>query len=469
MEQVNRTATNTTEDISMKLHMSERVGYVFGAFGMQLNTETISTYLLLFQTTCMGLDAKAAGLMFLLGRFVDAITDTIMANFADKTRTRWGSYRPYLLFGCVPLGIIFALNFWYPSFLQTDTAKLVWCYLMYFLAGSVCATVCGVNYGAMAAVITTDRVERAKLAASRTIGEQLAALTYSALVMTIVIHFGGQSNVTGWRVVGVLFGCMAIISWLICFATSRERVEVVPKGKEPTPLKVRAKVFVGNKPAFGMMGIMVLTFFGLVYMGTLFAYYCIYVLGRPDWTASLATVGASIAIVVALIIPRLLGRFEKRHMLVTGALICVFAHVVLFFAKTYSMVLVYQVIKGIGTSCLLSNIWSIIPDTADYGEWKNGVAAPGLVYSVMLFLLKCTTGAASFVVASILSAVGFKGTLAVQEASTISGIHNAIIIGPIIIMTLLALCTLLLKSIDKKNLDHVIDELNAMRLRNRQA
>ena len=449
---------------AMKLGIKERVGYACGGFGMQITVNTISTYLLLFQTTCMGVNPKAAGLMFLFGRFVDAITDTIMANVADKTRTKWGSYRPYMLFGCVPLGLIFMLNFWFPSFLQTETGKLVWCYIMYFLVGSVCATVCGVNYGSMATVMTNDRVERAKLAAFRTVGEQSATVLYSALVMTIVLHFGTTADVAGWRVVGVLFGVLSIIGWLICFTVTKERIPVIPAGKAPLSMKARIAVAKGNKPMFGMVGIIIFTFFANTFMLTIFSYYCIYVLNRPEWTAGLATVGAAIPVAVALIIPKILDFMEKRQVMVMGALIILISHLILYLGgESYAVIMTYQVIKGIGLGFLLSTIWGVIPDTADFGEWKNGVSAPGLVYSVMMFVLKCTTGCANYGVAFILSLVGFDAALAVQEASAINGIRNGVIIGPIIFMFLVVMFTFMLRDIDKKKFTVIQDELEQRR------
>lgn len=213
-----------------------------------------------------------------------------------------------------------------------------------------------------------------------------------------------------------------------------------------------------------LTGVIALSFFATVFTGMYFTWYCNYVLQQPTWVASLTTIGALVAIAVVLVMPRLVARFEKRQLIAFGAFFTFAAHVWLYFFSSYVGTMVYQIMKGIGIVFMQSNMWSVIPDCADYGEWKNGVAAPGLVYSVMMFILKCTTGVASYVVLFVLKSVGWVGANGMnQTAAAVAGIRTSFIVGPMILCTVLIACTLLLKGVDRANMAKVAAELNARR------
>lgn len=452
-------ASRARIDTSVNLSMGEKGAYMLGGIGQQLANKTISQYLLLFFTNCLLLSPATAGAIFMYGRIVDAVTDIIMANVSDKTRTRWGAYRPYILFGCLPLAIVFVMCFTVPSFLATNGQKLVWAYVMYFLEGSVLNTVCGMNYGALASVMTSDRNERAQLGTARSIGESIATLLISSLTMTIVVKYGGDSNPAGWTRVAVIFAFIIAITYLICFAMTKERVVIVSKGRDSRPLRERAKCLKGNVPFYGILLCIVCLMFTSVFAGTTFAYFCIYNLGHKEWIAPLTTIGAVISIGGAFTVPFLAKKIEKRFVMIISAALWIAASIILAISSGYFGALLYQIVSGCASAIGLAVLWSIVPETAEYGEWKNGVASPGLVYSICMFMLKVTTGFATYGVTAILSLTGFDPKIPAQTASVLSGIRIGIVVVPAIMSVLVIAFTFCLRSIDKMKFEIISAEL----------
>lgn len=448
----------------MKTKLSERLAFGAGGFALEIITATLSAYLMLYHTNVLGISAMASGTMFLVARAVDAVTDVVMANIADQTRTKWGTYRPYLLFGAVPIGIVFALNFNAPAFIlhAGGAVKLVWAYITYLLAGSIMATVCGVPFGSLNSVMSTDRYERTVFGAARSIGGKVAYFTQS-MVMPIVIAFGTVNTPMGWRMVGVLFGLFGTIGFLICFAGTKEKVALPPKG-ESVPLSTKMKALGNNGPLYGCAGILICYILMFTYFNTFANYFCIYYAGHPAWTAPFSMIRTICAIGAALMIPSLTKRFEKRHIICGGAILCVISFVVLYFVTSFSMMLVSMVVYGIGYGSIMTNVYAMIPEVSDYGEWKNHVSAPAFVYAVCMFALKVASGLASYFVGACLELVGFDAALQSQSIEVQNGIHLWAAVGPMIFAGIIILLTLLMRKLDRKNLNPIIEELDARRV-----
>lgn len=433
-----------------KVGLRERIGYGFGGLGMQLANKTVSQYLLVFFTNCLFLNAKTAGAIFMWGRVVDAITDIIMANISDKTKTKFGTYRPYILFGTVPLALTFIFAFFCPAAVQQSGKTLVWAYAFYFLEASVFNTITGMNYGALASAVTCDPIERSKLASARNIGESAATLLIGAVCMSTVTKYGGAAEPKGWLVMGIIFAILICTGYYICAFLVKEKVEVVSK-KEKRSFGERIKVISGNKPFWGIIISMILLNFMAVFGGTFFAYYCMYNLQHPEWIASLVTIGgaAGIAAAMFLVVP-LSKRFEKRHIMCLGFACYIIGSLLLIAIGGYSGAVIYQVIQGAGNSFAFAGIWAAVPDMSDFGAWKNKVSSPGLVYSICMFVLKVVVGFASYGVGAILDATGFDAALGLAQVSeVVRGISVSIGIVPAALGVIAIVCTFLLKDIDK--------------------
>jgi len=433
-----------------KLTLKERIGYGFGGLAMQLANKTVSQYLLVFFTNCLFLNAKTAGIIFMWGRVVDAFTDIIMANVSDKTKTKFGTYRPFILYGTVPLAITFIFAFFCPSIVQQNGHTILWAYIFYFLEASVFNTITGMNYGALASAVATDPVDRSKLASARNIGESVATLLIGSVCMSTVTKYGGTGEPKGWLVMGIIFAILICAGYYICFFLVKEKVEVVAK-KEAVPFKERIKVIKGNKPFWAIIIAMVLINFMAVFGGTFFAYYCMYNLQHPEWISSLVTIGGAAGIVAALVfVVPLTKKFEKRTLMCFGFLGYIIGSLLLITIGGYTGAVVYQIISGIGNSFAYAGIWAAVPDMADYGAYKNKISSPGLVYSICMFTLKVVVGFASYGVGAILDATGFDATLGLAQLdSVVKGISVSIGIVPAILGVVAILATFLMKDIDK--------------------
>ena len=428
----------------------ERFGYGLASMGSHLSNRSISSYLLMFYTNCLLLDPKAAGLIFLIGRLVDAVTDILMATISDKTRTRFGTYRPYVLFGAIPLAITFVLCFSYPSFLDSIGKKLVWAYVMYFLETSVFNTICGMNHGALAAVVTKQPTGRAKLASARTMGENLAVLLISALTMTLVLRYGGTNNPEGWQRMAVLFAVMIAACYIIGTLMIKEHYKVVPPGQKAASLKQRFQCLKGNTPFFALVLCVLSSMLVSVFCGISFGYYCMYNLGHAEWIAPLTTISCVFGIAAALVMPLLVRKFEKRHVLLLGCCMNILAVIILVNTENYAGALAYEIIgPGAGDAFVLSAIWSMVPDAADYGAWKNKIASPGIVYSVNMFVIKMAGGLGAYFVGFILSLFSFDAEAAVQTPETLFALRQAMLYVTIILCVIGILLTFGCRKIDK--------------------
>ena len=436
-----------------KVSIKERIGYAFGGLGQQLANKTVSQYLLVFFTNCLLLNPLTAGAIFMWGRVVDAITDIIMANISDKTKTKFGTYRPYILWGTIPLALTFVFAFFCPEFVRANGKTIVWAYIFYFLEASVFNTITGMNYGALASAVTTDPQERSKLGSARNIGESAATLIISAFFMSTVTKYGGQNEPKGWLVIGIVFAVLICAGYYICTFLVKEKIEVVSK-KDIRPFSERIKVIKGNTPFWGIIVNMLLLNFIAVFGGTFFAYYCMYNLKHPEWISGLATIGGVAGIVAAFffVVP-LTKRIEKRQLMAMGYILYIIGSLLLIIFNSRTGAILFQLFTGVANSFCFSAIWAAVPDMCDYGAWKNGVSSPGLLYSICMFVLKVVVGFASYGVGAILNATGFDATAGLNQAeAVVKGINISMGIVPIILGVIAIAATFMMKAIDKKNM-----------------
>lgn len=444
----------------MKATLREKLAFGTGGFALELLTSSLSFYLMLYHTNILGISAMASGTLFLAARGVDAVTDLVMANIADRTRTKWGTYRPFLLFGAIPIGIMFAMNFWSPGSLS-DTGKMVWAYFTYLMVGSVMATFCGVPFGSLNSVMSDDRQDRSVFGSARSIGANVAYFVIASAAMPIVLAFGGTNNAAGWRVMGVVFGLMGAAGFLLCFLGTKERIQMPPK--EKVPLSVSIQALKNNVPLYGCIGILFFFILMSTYFNSFTSYFCIYYLEHSEWTAPLTSIRMVVATGMAFLIPVLAKRFEKRLMVVLGAFICILSFFMMYAVNSFSFLVIAMVTYGLGYGFIMPNVWSLIPEASDYGEWKNRVSAPAFVYAFCMFALKVASGIASYFVGACLSLVGFDAALAAQTEATKNGIHIGATVGCLVLTACILGFTFLLKRLDRKNLLPVLEELDERR------
>ena len=431
--------------------MKEKLCYGAGGFGIQILTNTISSYYMLFLTNVMNISPLAAGQLFFRIKLIDAFTDIICASLADKVQTKYGSYRPFLMLCSFPASVFFCLNFWAPAF-EAQQIRLAWAYVIYFFTSTVFATLNNVPYTALNSVMSHDRNDQSAFASARTVGENVASIIISYAVYKIILAFGTVNSPAGWRVMAVCFAILAFAALQFCAHGVQERYAAADSGGGTARSTLRNLLQLRhNTPLIGVMGIVIFFVLTNNYFETYFNYYCIYYLQHVEWTAGLSTAGALLTMLVAAAMPRLVKRLEKRYLIVFGVLCASASYLFFYFAKSYGVILTGQLLRGFGAAFIMTNVWSLLPECSLYGEWKTGTACPALVAALMLFSLKICQALANYFVGFTLDVIGFDASLALQAEHTVESIRTCVAIGPSLLSLAIIAFTLLLRAIDRKN------------------
>ena len=439
----------------MKLSLKERLGYGLGTAGEQFPNFLVQTFLFAYFNLVVGLNAGVIATIMLIARVWDAINDPLMGIIADHTRSRWGSYRPWAFFATIPMGIFLVLTF--TNVGLTSTAKVIYCGAMYILFG-MSNTASLIPLGSMANVLTDSNQERAVLGSFREFGSSIGNLAGSIAVPAIVTAFikSGMGEARGYQLTAVVLSILCFVFLGITFFTTKERIE---PPKNPVSFIASLKVLKGNVP-----GICIILFFFFITTAIITrqmfnAYYGIYVLGNEGLGNSLLMVMSIAPFFLLYFIPRIAAKWGKKFQLVLGCVVIIIGAILFYLAGANGpMNLIASFIIGWGQVLTFSGTWSIIPDAADYGEYKNNVHAPGAMYAIANFGLKMGMTMASTLLGWGLMASGFDQTGAVQAAGVANGlrIFNAVSLIIPIVCALLVLIPYKLTAEKSKEISEVL-------------
>lgn len=439
----------------MKLSFKERLGYGLGTAGEQFPNFLIQTFLFVYFNLVVGLSPAVITTIMLIARIWDAVNDPMMGIIADHTRSRWGSYRPWAFFATIPMGIFLVLTF--TNVNLPMGGKIVWCAVTYICFG-MANTASLIPLGSMANVLTDDNQERAVLGTFREFGSSIGNLAGSIAVPAIVGAFigAGMGEAKGYQLTAVVLGILCIVFLGITFFTTKERIE---PPKHQVSFIQSLKVLKGNTP-----GICIVLFFFFITTAIITrqmfnAYYGQFVLGNEGLGNSLLMVMSLAPFVIMYFIPKIAAKWGKKFQLVLGCIIIIVGAILFWLAGTNgAMNLVASFVVGWGQVLTFSGVWSTIPDTADYGEYKNEVHAPGAMYAIANFGLKIGMTMASTLMGWGLTASGFDQTAAVQAESVVSGLRNINAIS-LIVPTVLALLVLIPYKLTAQKSEEVREEL----------
>jgi GPH family glycoside/pentoside/hexuronide:cation symporter len=367
---------------SGRLRLGEKIGYACGDFASVLFWQTLSLHLLFFYTDVFGISAAAAGTLISLSRLWDGINDPLVGVIADRTRTRWGKFRPYLLWTAVPLAVAAVLTFSTPPW--GPTAKLVYAFLTFNLF-MMLYTVINIPYSAMLGVLTPDPAERTVLSSFKYLGAYAGGLVVSALLLPTVKWFGGSgSSRSGWTLTMLLFGAAAVIFFFITFFTTRERVQ--PPASQKSSIQQDIQDLLANGPWLILVFATLMMLLWISIRLSVTNYYFKYYIAPgqyEQWVSVFNTVGmvgslAGVASVGAL--ARQLSKKRAFLLLFIAANLLTFSFLI-YTPQHLTWILVIQGISSFAGGPLIPLIWAMYADAADYSEWKNGRRATGLVFS----------------------------------------------------------------------------------------
>ena len=395
----------------------EYVGYTAGMLGYQIQNTLMGIYLLMFMTNILNIPMLYAGSVTLVCRFVDAFTDIFFGTLGDRTHTRLGSFRPWYITMAIPACLSFLLLFICPDFVTPGSAfALFWIYLIYLVYGSIFTTIMYTSYSAFTSVATDNDNERRGLVLARQVGLNVSGLVV-ALATPVMMYFGGgvSNNEAAFRALGIFVAAISAVCYLLCGLSIRERV-TLNAGKS-LPLKEGFRVFKGNRIFLGALICNVLHSIGIAMFGGMMSYYFLYYKMNPALMSQSQLAAAIVATVLSLVVlPAMMKRLPRIAVYWIGVAIFCGLMVLgyglgMFAVSGYLMCIGFSV----GMMIVYAVTFSFIPDAVDYGEWKNGVAAPGTVNTVLTFIQKITTGFGTMLTSVLLSAVGYEAALGFEQ------------------------------------------------------
>jgi len=409
-----REQTRHGEPGSHRLSFREKAGYGIGDLGFNLYWANISAFLLIFYTDVMGLAAAAVGTMILVTKLIDAATDPLMGAIADRTRTRFGRFRPYLLWGALPMAFTGVLTWTVPDL--GETGRLLWAYATFSLM-MLAYTVLSTPYSALSGVITADSQQRTTLISFRFIAAFAGTTLVNACTLDLVRWFGGGDEALGWQLTLALYGVVAAILFVTAFATTRERI--APPPQQASDVRQDIRDLLDNRPWLVLFALALVIMVTIVMRSGATVYYLKYYVGRPELTgAFLGTYSVALAAGAAMT-PLMTRLVDKKRLMVglmaiVGVLSCA-----MFFVPRDMVWLMFALNTLIGLALGPKSplAFSMYADCADYTEWKTGRRATALTFSAATFSQKLGGALASAVIAWVLAGMGYVANQAQSDAS----------------------------------------------------
>lgn len=446
------------EMIPLKLSVKEKIGYSLGDTASHFVWDMVGFWLLFFYTDVYGISAAAAGTIMLVARFWDMAVDPVIGVVSDRTNTRWGKFRPYILFGAIPYAILAILTFTTPNL--GEVGKIVYAGATYVLLMTAYAAI-NLPYSALGAVMTDDTYERAGLNTYRFIAGFTGQFIVTGLALTLAEFFGGGDKAQGFQYTVFLFAALSLVFFFITFKTTRERVQ--PPKEQVNSLKEDIKNLFRNKAWIILALVGIISFIMFAMQNAAIAYYFKYYLGREN-NVQLFNVIGTVALIVALPLSKPLAkRFGNKNVFIGSSLVSGIFFMLIYIAGVNDLTTIYifNIIAKMAYAPAVPLLWTMIADSADYGEWTTGRRATGLYFSAAVFAQKAGWGIGAAIAGWILAISGFVAN-AVQNTTSITGIKLLVSVIPGVLYMSCALFMIFYK-IDSKTTTLMKQDLDARR------
>ncbi|WP_028668770.1 MFS transporter [Runella zeae] len=450
---------------NQRLSVLEKIGYSLGDLAANLIFQTLMTFLAYFYTDVYKIPAGTASVIIFVGGLLGAFFNVLMGLIADRTNTRWGKFRPWIIWTSVPFGVISLLAFSTPDF--GETGKVVYALTTYLLLVIVYSAN-NLPYSALSGVITGDMKERNSLSSYRFVAVMVAQFIIQSLLLPLALSLGHGNKAVGFEKVMLFFAIVGVICFWITFFTTKERI--VPPVEEKNSIKQDLTDLVKNRPWVIMLVVTILVFVTLALKGGMYIYYFKYYLdpaaqaaylesigfndfiqglnttitslglGKFEWPEDAPTsansvfnAGGIIFMIVGIMFSKpLADRFGKRN--IFGIFLALSALCLLmfnFYANTsIGLVFFTQILHGFTYGVTIPLLWAMIADVADYSEWKNNRRATAIIFSAMIFGLKAGLSIGGALGAGILSKYGYIAEQTQQTLEAVNGIQMAVSIYP---------------------------------------
>ncbi|WP_062464236.1 glycoside-pentoside-hexuronide (GPH):cation symporter [Demequina soli] len=428
-----QTATSpASPDTGTRILLREKLSYASGDIGANLIYAPTTTFVLFYLSTVVGIGAAVAGTILLVGQLLNGITDLTIGVLIDKTKTRWGKARPWVLGSAVPLALSFWALFSIPGGLS-DTGKVIWAFVAYSLVMAVFFTSSNVAYGALMSLLTPNPRTRITLTSFRFFAALLTTLVVNAALLPVVGALG--NNQGAWTTVTGVLAIVSVGTMLVVFFGTKERVteaaESHAKPSQPTSTMLRNLM---RNRYFFLAALLFIAFNLTTAMSAAGGvFYADTVLGDPNLFGPMNAVGLVPALIGLPFMPALMGRFGKRRLFLIGITVMIVgSSLPLIDPTSFPIVVSGLVLRGIGMVPLTAGMYAIVADVADFAEWKDGNRSDGLIFSSVTLGQKIGAGFGAAIVGWTLAAGGFVDGAAQQSDAGIHAVVVAFVYLPLV-------------------------------------
>ena len=402
----------------MKLSFRSKFFYGGGDFAINIMWQLTVFYLLFFYTDIFGLSPANAGLVFFIAKIWDAITDPIMGYIADNTSTRWGKFRPYILFGSVPALIMIVLCFTSPDLSQSG--KFYWA-LFTYITFTTLYTVIAIPVGSLIPAMTQDRDERTSLASFRFLGASSGSIAVAVLTLPLIGLFSSPQY--GFPIV---IACLAFFGAIFAFLCFYNTKEIYSKPYEKNiGFKEIIKMIFTNFPLHFVILALLTTWVANNTKQLTTIYFVKYNLNLEAYFSPIL-LGVILQIMFGAYLTNLIKhRFEKKSLFMIGTFLYVITDLIVYFITGYENFWLLAFVTsfgfvGFGMAGVMA--WSMIADTVEYGEWKSGFRAEGLLNAAHVFVFKLSVGVSAWLAGFVLETTNYVANAPIQNQETLEGL-----------------------------------------------
>jgi glucuronide carrier protein len=419
------TTTAAPAAAAKRLGPLQYAGYAAGDAANNLAFSMTSFFLLVYYTDVVGINAAAAGTLFLVIRVWDGLADVFAGRIVDRTMTRWGKFRPFFIIAGLPALLLSIATFTVPGMVDGSGAKLVAAYLTYGLLGLAYSLV-NIPYGSLAGAMTQRSDERAKLASFRMIGTAVTIIMLAFVVAPQIQRYRGDPD--GFQrsllITTAIFAAVGFALYLFLFSTARESVQ---RDVEQVSTKQSFTTLKGNKPLI-MLCLASLAFLTAMFsLQTVQVYYARDVLGNANLLTALTVLSVGAIFIIAPLVPRLVRAIGKKKAFLGFGVVGLVAGIGISMSppSTAWVSMTFFGIMGVSTAGANTLMWALEADTVEYGEWKTGVRTEGITYALFSFTRKLGQAVGGAVAAYAIAFGGYVGGASIQSPGALDAIRYA--------------------------------------------
>ncbi len=454
----------------IKVPLITKIAYGSGDVACNLSIGVVTTLLTLFYTDYAGISIKIVGMVMLISRIFDGISDLIMGFIVSHTKSKWGQSRPWILWSSIPFSLSIVLLFTVPH-TSSATAQFIYLFVTYNFCTTICYTALNLPYGSLSAMMTRDSKERDMVSVFRMAMSPFGRILIGVCTMPMVKAFGDDQR--AFVITAAIWSVIALALLLFCFIKCEEKV-VIPAREKQDKKKAKGsgmatlKALVTNQYFWSLTALWMLKNCSDTVVGTLLPYYCKYIMHNDTWVYSVLYFSEMIAcVIVVMICPLFMRKYGKRNCVLFGAVAAIVGQV-FFIINPYSftMALITSIIRGIGTGPLCACMFGMLGDVVEFGQWKTHLRQESYIFAAGSVGSKIAPGLVTALITSMLSASGYIASVTggvQQPQEALDTIITLLKFGPVVVWGIVLVITILYqldKKYDKIMADLAVREAN---------